>query len=692
MPTDSAPSAPSSRDLVGKLNVRFYRYRTLIRKRWWVLAIAIGLGLAYKGWVLFSTPTRFESTGSLMVSSRVNIADANQVVEEQEHFYGTQLRLLNNEDIHDRARRKLALEAPELRGKVAFEAAQEPRTSIFTLTAIGTNPDYTQRYVDAVMEEFMIYKREKMGEVKGGAMSNISDELDRLRKDLAKSEKELHEFVEANNMAFWDEQSKTASKFLNNLKTQQAALGTELRRLENLSSKELLSTPATPAGFNDGNVDSSGRGNSAATGDLNSQYLQKAQELVQLQADLSEATTIWKPKHPKLIQMKDDIDKLQRLLGTIESQNEDLRKSRISSVKAELASLDESIKTWEQKVLEASRKDADYQRLQSGVTRMQSLYEKLLLNMQSLDLGTGANQESLQIMAKASPSVEVPRRPVKQLLTGLLIGFILGSLVLVLLDRADDRFSSSSEVIEQFSEPILGQIPNVDESRVANNLPLLQAEDERYMFAEAFRSLRSSLIFLPNQAELKTVLVTSAIPGEGKSTCASNLGVTMALAGARVLLVDADLRRGDLASLFDVDGRIGLSSVLREEMPWQKATKVTSYPTLTLLPRGPVTNQSGELLLVPLLDTLLAEWKNVFDLVIFNTAPILATDDTPTIAPTFDGTLMVIRAQFTSARLVHNSLNALYQRQVNVLGIILNCIDSQMPDYYYYRYPKYYAA
>ena len=81
-----------------------------------------------------------------------------------------------------------------------------------------------------------------------------------------------------------------------------------------------------------------------------------------------------------------------------------------------------------------------------------------------------------------------------------------------------------------------------------------------------------------------------------------------------------------------------------------------------------------------------------YDLIILNTAPILATDDTPTVAPHFDGVLMVMRAQFTSARLTQTALQALYQRQVNVLGLILNCIDTEMPDYYYYQYPKYYAA
>jgi capsular exopolysaccharide synthesis family protein len=286
----------------------------------------------------------------------------------------------------------------------------------------------------------------------------------------------------------------------------------------------------------------------------------------------------------------------------------------------------------------------------------------------------------------------VPPRTIIHLLIGLVGGFVVGMIFLIVLDRADDRISSSTEMLDHFSEPILGQIPNVTDTRVESGLPLLQPEDERYSYAEAFRSLRSSLIFMPNQAELKTVLITSAIPNEGKSTIASNLAVTMAAAGARVLLVDADLRRGDLAQLFDADGRLGLSDILRGDVPWKEVVQATDYPTLSLIPRGPVTNQSGELLLKPEVASLLEEFKDQYDLTIFNTAPVLAADDTSTLAPNFDGVLMVVRAQFTSARLSQNSLNALYQRQVNVLGLILNCIDTEMPDYYYYQYPKYYAA
>jgi Mrp family chromosome partitioning ATPase len=157
----------------------------------------------------------------------------------------------------------------------------------------------------------------------------------------------------------------------------------------------------------------------------------------------------------------------------------------------------------------------------------------------------------------------------------------------------------------------------------------------------------------------------------------------MANAGARVLLVDADLRRGDIAALFDIDGRQGLSNVLRGEVNWKACIQKGRKECLHIIPRGPTTNQSGELLLLPIVPKLLEEWKAAYD---------LATDDTPTLAPNFDGTLMVIRASFTSARLTRNALNALYQRQVNVLGLILNCVDTEVPGYYYYQYPKYYTA
>jgi len=693
----AAPStAPTSRDWATRFGIKAYRYRALIKRRWWILAVAISLALAAEAWILVRQPVEYESGGSLIVGGTVDTGSGPRYTEDQDGFYVTMIKIIQSPELQDRTQRRLALAAPQLNGSIDIIPSIVPRSHILSVVGRGSSPEYTQRFVQGIMEEFINYRSEQKSQAFSQTAGKITDEMTATRAELARQRADLLAFQEKNNMAFWDQEKKASVDMLTGLKKQQAARTTELQQLQNLTSEQLLNRGSlqntAPKSTGDDIQASGGDGTGAIGSDLGGQYVQITQELVQRRAELEEKSKVWKPKHPGIKKIKDEIDRLQRLIQTIKNQSKESTQGRIESVKAELKSLDASIEVWDKKVMEAARMDAQYQMLQGAVTSTENQLEKLAGNVKEVGSGGSNAADVLSIMGTASPAKQVPAGVVQHLVVGLILGLLVGGLILFLIDRADDRISSSTEMIEYFSEPILGQIPNVDESRVDTGLPLLQHDDERYTFAESLRSLRSSLIFMPNQGELKTLIVTSSIPGEGKSTVSSNLAITMALAGARVLVVDADLRRGDLASLFDVDGRAGLSSVLRGEVEWRDAVQKTKHPTLTLLPRGPVTNQSGELLLVPRFGPLLEDFKNNFDLTIFNTSPILATDDTATIAPNFDGTLMVIRAQFTGAHLAHNSLNALYQRQVNVLGLILNCVDTEMPDYYYYRYPKYYAV
>ncbi len=697
---DSAnPTAPS-RTLGSILGVKFYRYRNLIRRQWWVLLITIGFGLAWQGWVLFNKPDLYESTSELTVPEELKGLEGKQLfgTEYYEQYVGNTLRTLQSPEVLEAARRRVELEMPSGAGVVNIVSNVVPRTTSFTVVGRGMNPDYTRRFVDAFVEEFVAYRKSQRKNLAGEVSGDLKAELGNVRKQLTTQKSEFQAFVEKNDMAAWKDQAATASAFLSGLKTQQAQLEHDLLRLQNSTADQLLLSPQGPSldakspNPTVGIPATSARPDAILGGDLYSQYLQKTSQLSQKQAELEERATVWKPKHPKFEALQREVDGLQRQLSVIQRQTDDARKSRIDAIKNDLKTLEVSIASSTERMNEASRKDNEYQRLQGEVTRTQQQEDKLLADISIVGTKTGIDSGLPTIQRRATEPVPVSRGTANHLILGLLGGVAVGGLALYLLDRSDDRVSSSSEIIEHFSEPILGQIPNVSDSRGEAGLPLLQIEDERYTYAEAFRSLRSSLIFMPNQAELKTLLVTSAIPNEGKSTIASNLAVTMAASGARVLLVDADLRRGDVAQLFDIDGRTGLTDILRGGLKWRDAVRTTKYPTLSIIARGPVSNQSGELLLKPVFLTLLEEFKESYDLTIFNTAPILATDDTPTLAPNFDGALMVVRAGFTSARLTKNALDALYHRQVNVLGLILNAIDCEMPDYYYYRYPKYYAA
>ena len=690
------PQAPAM-PLPGGLGMKLFRYRNLVRNHWWILLLTIGIGLAYEGYVLFSTPQHFESLSQLVVREELIRDNTGTFQDTTGNFFGTAVEQLKSPIVLGRARARVALEAPNLGGTIEITASVAPRTNIFTVTGIGSHPDYTQKFVDTVVDEFLTWRFENRTGQASRVNTSQTEQAAQVRKELEQSKAKLQAFTEKNSMQFWTDQQNKAVAYLSGLKNKKTQLQDELQRLQNLTPDELLHAAAPTPPTSRPQVETSNPGLSAKqeatfNSGLYAEYIQASQQLFQRQADFEEWKKVWKPAHPKLKAIVADLERLQRQINIIKEQNANMVKARVAAINAELKSLEVSLPEWDAKVLEASRKDAEYQTLQSDVTRMQGGLEKLLTGIRELSGGVKSSLDPLQVMQKATSPLPVSPQTLLHLLIGLIGGLVVGSIILVVLDRADDRLSSSTEMIEHFSESILGQIPNVADTRGTSGLPLLQEEDERYTYAEAFRSLRSSLIFMPNQSEMKSILITSAIPNEGKSTIASNLAVTMAAAGARVLLVDADLRRGDLAQLFDIDGKIGLTNLLRGESHWQSAVLQTKYPTLSLIPRGPVTNQSGELLLRPLLIGLLHELKAAYDLVIFNTAPILAADDTSTLAPNFDGTLMVVRAQFTSARLTKNALNTLYQRQVNVLGLILNAVDVETPDYYYHRYNQYYAA
>jgi polysaccharide biosynthesis transport protein len=285
--------------------------------------------------------------------------------------------------------------------------------------------------------------------------------------------------------------------------------------------------------------------------------------------------------------------------------------------------------------------------------------------LDSVKIGGGVPTENIQILEPAGRSLADNSGFTKNILIGCFIGLVCGIGLLFLMDRFDDRPVSFTELQEHFDELVLGQIPQ-DSTRMRDRrLIPLTANDPRYAYAEAHRNLRSSLIFMATEgARPRTIVVTSAIPGEGKSTVAVNLAVTMAFAGSRVLLIDSDLRKGTVHQYLDVVDQPGLSDVLAGELTWDKVLQATNVPNLHVLARGNFPPNPGELILGGV-DNLIREVSQHYDFILFDSAPVLAADDTANLAPKVDGTLFVIRAAYTSARLARTALDILYQRQVN---------------------------
>jgi capsular exopolysaccharide synthesis family protein len=189
----------------------------------------------------------------------------------------------------------------------------------------------------------------------------------------------------------------------------------------------------------------------------------------------------------------------------------------------------------------------------------------------------------------------------------------------------------------------------------------------------------------------KTLLLTSSIPNDGKSMTSANLAITLASSGSRVLLVDADLRKGALHRHFQLEAKPGLSEALAEGMPWEELVHITKYANLSFLPRGSVTQKSSEFFIARVTKQFLEEASAKYDFVIVDTAPVMAADDVTSLAPSIDAVLFVIRADHTSARIARASLDLLYHRQVRVLGFVFNSVSPSSVDYYYYyKYRDYY--
>jgi hypothetical protein len=212
--------------------------------------------------------------------------------------------------------------------------------------------------------------------------------------------------------------------------------------------------------------------------------------------------------------------------------------------------------------LDLSQRLAQFNRLKGKVDRLKTLYDRLTNSLKEVGVSQvvdGADQVSIMEMATIPQSV----RPglLKSLLIGLGCGALAGIAILLLLDRIDDRMASFGEFQNHFSENVLGQIPR---EKTKGKVTLLQPDDARHIFAESYRNIRSSIFFMPYDGPRpKTLLITSAVPNEGKSTISANLAITFALSGARTLLIDGDLRRGAQREAFDLSSKIGFSEVLK---------------------------------------------------------------------------------------------------------------------------------
>jgi succinoglycan biosynthesis transport protein ExoP len=541
------------------------------------------------------------------------------------------------------------------------------------------------------MQKYLTFKK-GMREDRGHEVTTgITEQLIQVEKDLRNGEDEMLEFQKQNNIGFIQEEGNSAAAYLVRLNQQYAQLKTEYDLLnlldldQNLDRAQNKSEPSPAAQAPDN------QGLPFSDVGPEADYLKAKQQVQLLKAERETLAKDLRPRHPKILKLNDEISKQEQLITLFRADTVEKLETRRKSIGKQMENLQTNIKEWEAKALDLSQRLAQFNRVKGKVDRLKTLYDRLTNNLKEIDMSqVVGGEDQVSIMEMATAPISVRPGLIKSLLIGLGCGGLAGIAILFLLDRIDDRMASFSEFQHHFSENVLGQIPK---EKVKGKVDLLQPDDARHVFAESYRNVRSSIFFMPYEGPRpKTFLITSAVPSEGKSTVSANLAITMALSGARTLLIDADLRRGALREAFGISSKIGFSEVLKQEVNWQEVVVPTAYPSLFVLPRGKTLSQPSEHLLRDSTDALLREIYSYYDYIIIDSSPILAADDTTSLAPKIDATLFVVRLSYTSARLTKKALELLYDRQVNVPGVILNFVDTSLPEYYYYQYSEYYTA
>jgi len=684
-------SAPAS-------TFRIWKFLAILRQRWWVPALTLALFLgAAIGFILWASPT-FVSQASMWETEKLRLPEGAQFSEDPQNYLGTQTELLRSGRM-----RQLTLASLQAvmtnavpRGKdgqpleVKLVLKQAPKSSVFVVEASSSDPAYTRAYLDSLMNEYLEYKKNVRKVVSGDTLASISEQVLRLERDLKADQDALTTFEQSNNLAVLQEEGTIAGGYLARLKTQLSDYELESQLIEATALEQNMNGAGT-TNFSGSLLDSlEGQNTAQSAATVERQTAFQQVELLKIERD--KLSKYLQPKHPKIVKLDAEIERSQKLLELYRDQNREQLATTRQALKMKAASVQSSIKEWEAKVVDANARIAQAEHLKLNVNRTQSLYDRLVALLQNVDISRNIDQGTLAILESASPPKRSYTREISALVMASLGGLAVGLGILFLMVIRDDRFMSVVEVNAALGDAVVGLLPEMTQKDEAA-MTLLELDDPRYMYAESYRSLRSALLFLPGEGERpKVLLITSAVPNEGKSTVAANLARTLAMGGSRVLLVDADIRKGHLHKLLGLQSEPGLVELLRQPDSLDSVIQRDSLQNFAFLSRGKALSHSSDLFLSQAFDSVLARLRREFDYVLIDSSPVFATDDATTLAPKADGTLFVVRGNYSGARQVREALELLRQRQAKVLGLVFNLADVSARSYHYYKYADYHGA
>ncbi|MGA3372927.1 MAG: polysaccharide biosynthesis tyrosine autokinase [Terracidiphilus sp.] len=571
----------------------------------------------------------------------------------------------------------------------ALEVEALPKSQVVSIRFRSTDPRLAADVVNRLASSYLQYNFVTRYQATMQASGWLHDRLTEMKKDVEDAGAQLADYQKNANIIGTDETDNLAVNQLSDMGKQ--VTDAEADRILKEAKYRLAMT-----------------GNPELIGTIvpDSVLPTLRSQEAQLNTGLAQAKAEYGARYPKVVQLQSQLDEVHKALATETADIQARFKSEYDAALHTEADLKQSMDLLKQDAFSQSAKFNKYVLLKNEADAKEQLYDDLLKKLNEAGVSAGLKSTNVDIIASADVPVKpaLPNVPVF-LAVGTAAGLIFGVLSTITIENLNRSVRSIEDVTQIVNLPIMGMLPHVSpdnlrssaDSELRKSVPLLQVVIQRPQseYAEAISALRSALLLASAGAPPKIIMLTSSLPSEGKSLTSVNFAASLALAGRRVLLVDADLRRGALVARGASRQMSGLTGCLSGATAWREQVQPVPLDsgTLMILPSGIRPPNPAELLGSQTMESLVEEWRREFDFVLFDTPPVAIVTDGVVLSPLMDAVLLIVRINKTSRLALRESYSRLQMVSRKLIGVIANDMDlaKQYYGYGYGSYRKYYT-
>jgi polysaccharide biosynthesis transport protein len=584
------------------------------------------------------------------------------------------------------------------------------RSRLVSVAFQSWDPNLAASVVNALVADYVQQNLQAHWEASQQATAWLSQQLDGLKIKLEKSEDNLQQYAQSNGLLFLE---GAQGQNENIVDQRLRELQDELTQAQaDLYQKEPLYHLAQAGNYG------------ALPGVFDNRTLQDLTvRLAELERQKAELAPNFNPSYPKMKEIQSQIDRIQAFETQQQQQAARHIEDEYLAAKRRVLLIGQAFQQQQNQANVVAQQSVQYNILKREVDSNKQLYEGLLQRLKEAGVSAGLKASNIRVVDQAVPPVNpVKPRVALNLALGLIAGLTLGVGLAFAQERWDNTLKTPEDIENFLGRPALAMIPaggTADHLKDGRRIPLPQGAKESARVtlpaslkkdstngwlridsdllqhspvSEAFRNLRTSVLLSTAARPPRSLVFVSAEPGEGKTTICSNLAISLAQLGKRVLVIDGDMRRPAVHEFFHLAKSSGLVNYLTGDADWRGLAQPSGIAGLDCLVCGPVPPNPGELLFSQRMRELIGEAAAAYDLVLLDAPPLLNVADGRILSTMVEGTIMVVRGSVTPREMVRRAEIYISEVGGRLIGVVLNDVDLHRDGYYYSRYDYYYSG